>query len=73
MVSFWPWTMDCGNIRQSGTEWSPHVSMHFQAVFGLKTRRFRFSGVSVYPQINDQQGIEEPRFAIVLGHGTGYY
>lgn len=36
MMSLSLWTMDCWGIRESGTEWSPHVGVHFQAVLGRK-------------------------------------
>jgi len=36
MMSFSLSTMDCRGIRESGTEWSPHVGVHFQAVLGRK-------------------------------------
>ena len=36
MMSFSLWTVDCRGIRESGTEWSPHVGVHFQAVLSRK-------------------------------------
>jgi hypothetical protein len=40
MMSFSLWTVDCSSIRQSGTEWSPEVGLHFQAVLGRKQGAF---------------------------------